>query len=134
MTDFTPADWIELTKVTFAGLGTVLGGVAAVYAVIGAKRAGRAEATSKANSETIGAVQTNVERVERNTNSISTRNEAIAKALGVEEGIKTERARGIASAAALVEGGRAAVATERESIAATAALAPPVEDQKRSPS
>lgn len=99
MADFTPGEWIELTKVVFTGLGAVLGGVAAVYAVIGAKRAERAVATSAAN----GA---NIALIERNTNSMTTRIEQLARKEGEVIGEAKGTRRGEATAATLAEGQR----------------------------
>lgn len=77
--DWTPTDYIELMKGVFYGIGIVSVPFATVYIMITASR--------------VKELSANVERVEKNTNSISERNEAIAKKLGVSEGIAQERER-----------------------------------------
>lgn len=77
--DWTPTDYIELMKGVFYGIGIVSVPFATVYIMITASR--------------VKELSANVERVEKNTNSISERNEAIAKKLGISEGIAQERER-----------------------------------------
>lgn len=79
MNSFTPADWIELVKTVFFGLALLAVPAASFIA-------------SLRNSAKIHAVSVNVDRLEKNTNSISERNQAIAQKLGVTEGIAQERA------------------------------------------
>lgn len=57
-----------------------------------AQRAKRSEEASIRNAESIKIVNRNVELLEKNTNSISERNQQIAMKLGITEGIAQERA------------------------------------------
>lgn len=91
MTNFAPADWIELAKAIFYGIGIVCIPLATVYTMISAARVKRSEALALLNKAHIEVVSTNVDRLEKNTNSISERNQAIAMKLGITEGIKQER-------------------------------------------
>lgn len=82
---WTPAEVTELVKVIFYGVTILCVPLATVFTVISAAR-------SKRNAESIAAVGANVNRLEKNTNSISERNQAIAMKLGITEGIAQERA------------------------------------------
>ena len=75
MASFTPADWIELTKVASSFISAILVPLATIYIAI-----------------RVNKVSGNVDRLEKNTNSISERNQAIAMKLGITEGIAQERA------------------------------------------
>lgn len=90
---WTPEQVTELVKVLFLGVGALSVSLATVYSIIGAARAKRAEVSSLANAVSIKAL-------EKNTNSISERNEAIAKKLGITEGVAQERASVLAHASA----------------------------------
>lgn len=91
MMAWTPAEWTELVKAVFFGVSTLCIPLATVYIMLGAARAKRAETASLANAASIATVSTNVDRLEKNTNSISERNQAIAMKLGIKEGIEQER-------------------------------------------
>lgn len=82
---WSPAEVTELVKAVFFGVATLCIPLGTVYVMIGAARAKRAEAASIANGASIRTL-------EKNTNSISERNEAIAKKLGITEGVAQERA------------------------------------------
>lgn len=105
-------------------LGEVSQFIFALLSAFAAWQAWQAKRVSASNATDIGKVQANVTLIERNTNSISTRNEAIAKALGVHEGIATGRAQGAAEAAMLAEGQRQGVESERSSVAAANPVEP----------
>lgn len=85
--EWTPADVNELVRAIFFGVATVCVPLATVYTIISAARAKRSIEASEKNAKSIEAVSANVVQLEKNTNSISERNEAIAKALGVTEGM-----------------------------------------------
>lgn len=113
MAAWTPADWIELIKVLFFGIGAVCVPLATAFIMISAAR--------------IQKLSTNVDRLEKNTNSISERNQAIAMKLGITEGIAQERASVQANAGPALPNGtsplpvvdeRTAVATEQTAAAA----------------
>lgn len=100
MSTFTPSDWIELVKQVFVGLALICIPVSTGYTILTAARAKRSEDASLLNAASIQKVSTNVDRLEKNTNSISERNQAIAMKLGITEGIAQERASVQANAAA----------------------------------
>lgn len=111
MAPWTPADWIELMKVMFYGVGAVCVPLATAFIMISAARLQR--------------LGINVDRLEKNTNSISERNQAIAMKLGITEGIAQERAsiaanhpNGTSSSPLPVVDERAAAASERTADAA----------------
>lgn len=87
---WTPADYIELVKAVFYGIAAVCVPLATVYIMISANR--------------IKDLGINVDRLEKNTNSISERNQAIAMKLGITEGIAQERASVQANADAALPG------------------------------
>lgn len=97
---WSPADWIELVRAIFYGVATICVPLATGLIMVAAARARRAEEAAARNATAISAVSSNIQRLEKNTNSISERNQAIAKALGVTEGIAQERAGAVAHAAA----------------------------------
>lgn len=88
-----PIDVVALVQAIFTGLAALLSAIAGIYAIIAANRARRAEVVSLDNSKIIAQVETN-------TNSMTTRIEAMARKAGVEEGV----ARGIVTASAVAEG------------------------------
>lgn len=75
---WSPADWNELIRTIFYGIAALCVPLATVYIMISARRIDR-----------LGA---NMALLEKNTNSISERNQAIAMKLGITEGIAQERA------------------------------------------
>lgn len=137
MSTWTPADWIELVKVVFYGITILCVPAATFFTMMSAARAKRAEDSSLRNAASIQAVSTNVDRLEKNTNSISERNQAIAMKLGIADGIAQERASVLANSnagAALpgtsplpVADERTAAASER-SAAATERVADAAEE------
>lgn len=98
MSAWMPADWIRLVEVVFYGIAIICLPLATAYITVGAARAKRAEESSLKNAKSIETVSTNVDRLEKNTNSISERNQAIAQKLGITEGIAQERASVLANA------------------------------------
>ena len=123
---WTPADWIELVKVVFYGIAIVCVPLATFFTMMSALR--------------LNKVSNNVDRLEKNTNSISERNQAIAMKLGITEGIAQERASVLANADPSAPGpsplpvadDRTAVAAER-SAAATERVADAAEDVANKP-
>jgi hypothetical protein len=104
-------DIIELIKV----LGALMVPAALAYSITINARSKRTEARSLSNSEMIKTVADDVIRLEKNTNSISERNERIAQALGVTQGVTQERE----SVAATHQAGRPLpVADDRTAVAA----------------
>lgn len=105
---WTPADYIELVKAVFYGIAAVCVPLATVYIMITANR--------------VKDLGINVDRLEKNTNSISERNQAIAMKLGVSEGIAQERASVQANVApalaAAVKPAPVPVADDRTAVAA----------------
>lgn len=113
---WSPADIIELMKAMFFGIATICVPLATTFVMIAASRSKRAEEASLRNAASIQSVSTDVARLEKNTNSISERNQAIAMKLGITEGIAQERA---------------SVQANNPGIAAAAIAAPlPVADEK----
>lgn len=92
MAQWSPAEVTELVKAVFYGVALICVPLATFFTMISAARAKRSEEASLRNAESIKAVSTNVDRLEKNTNSISERNQAIAMKLGITEGIAQERA------------------------------------------
>lgn len=82
---WTPSDYVELMKAAAYTIGIVCIPLSTAYVMISAHRA-------KQNSEALKLVVSDVARLEKNTNSISERNQAIAQKLGITEGIAMERA------------------------------------------
>lgn len=76
---FTPNDWIELIKTVFSGLATLLGAIAAAYAIIAAQRAKRAEASSKENKEII-------KEVKQQTDGVAAKMQELGEAIGEKRG------------------------------------------------
>lgn len=123
MDAWTPAEVTELVKVVFYGVAIVCGPLATAFIILSAAR--------------IQKVSNNVDRLEKNTNSISERNQAIALKLGITEGIAQERASVLANAAPStgtsplpVADDRTAIAAER-SASATERVADAAEDASR---
>lgn len=92
ISSWSPAEVTELVKAVFFGVAATCVPIATVYTMISAARAKRSEQASLRNAEKIDAVSVNVDRLEKNTNSISERNQVIAQKLGITEGIAQERA------------------------------------------
>lgn len=95
---WSPAEVIELVKVVFYGIAIVCVPAATFFTMISAARAKRSEEASLRNANSIKSVSDDLKLLEKNTNSISERNEAIAKKLGITEGIEQERASVLAHA------------------------------------
>jgi tetrahydromethanopterin S-methyltransferase subunit F len=74
--------------------------------------------------DSLHAVKANVDAIEKNTNSLTVRNEAIARKLGLAEGEQIGRAAGAAEAVVLAEGQRQGAETERTSAEAQAKSKP----------
>lgn len=89
---------IELVKVVFYGIAIVCVPAATFFTMVSAARAKRSEEASLRNAQSIKMVSDNLTLLEKNTNSISERNEAIAKKLGIREGIDQERSSVLAHA------------------------------------
>lgn len=98
MAAWAPADVTELVRTVFYGIAAVCVPLATAYIMIGAARSKRAEDASLRNAASLRTVSTDVARLEKNTNSISERNQAIAMKLGITEGIAQERASVLANA------------------------------------
>lgn len=99
MAVWTPAELTELLKALFYGTAILCGPLATAYTIIAASRTKRSEEASLKNAKSIEVVNANVKQLEKNTNSISERNEAIARKLGLTEGVAQERASVLAHAA-----------------------------------
>lgn len=101
---WSPADYIELVKT----IGAALVPIALAYSIISATRSKNALEASLKNAESIKTVSTNVDRLEKNTNSISERLQAASLRLGRNEGhaegVAQERASALAHAPGLPVG------------------------------
>lgn len=121
---FVPIDVVALVQAVFTGLAALMSAGSLIWAALAAARSKRAEDSSKLNSASLGKVVSQVDLVERNTNSITTRLEALARKEGIQIGIDQQVAAGNLAAASLVEGQRQGAKQERDSVAAAAASAP----------
>lgn len=102
-----PIDVVELVKVTFAGLATVASAFAAVYALVGARRAKNAETTAKSADAKIDTVSKQIDGL------LTARDAAKVKEGEEKAGIAAE-----VSADQLQKGVAIGIAQERESVAA----------------
>lgn len=120
-----PIDIVELTKAIFSGIAALGGIFVTIYLPILSARQKRAEVAQQQQAASLLKVKDNMELIERNTNSISTRNEEIAKQLGMEQGAKKERQAAEVVAAKVAEARREGADTALASVAATAAAVAP---------
>lgn len=114
-----PIDVVELTKAILTGIAAIGSAFAGIFAVIGAARAKRAEATSKMNSADIGTVSKTVDQLERNTNSLTQQIKDASfiegRLAGRESGLRT----GADTAETLKRGREEGRDDERASVAAS---------------
>lgn len=115
-----PIDLIELVKVIFYGVATLCVPLATVYIMLAAARTKRAEEAAIAVKADLSKVRDNVELIERNTNSLSTRMADLARKNGIVEGVQQGIQRGVEAAQQLAEGQRRGIEIERASVAAQA--------------
>lgn len=89
---------MEMLRITFFVVAIICLPLAMIFIMIIASRTKHAGDASRRNSASLEKIGDNIEILEKNTNSISERNQAIAMKLGITEGIAQERASVLANA------------------------------------
>jgi hypothetical protein len=103
---FVPIDVVALVQAIFSGAAAIAGAFAAVYSVVAAQRAKRAELATVENAIGIAKVHDTVALVERNTDSLTTQLQASSRLAGLKEGEARGQLAGEATARTLLEGQR----------------------------